>query len=111
MIKKIEPPLGYSWKNRSPTAFIIMLKAQAFIRNTVVVFWKISTDFQFYLAFENCQSKHWVTEKFYEKVNHFSVPIVLNRQIHSELIPDSAFIAADDFDTLCKLTATNDVIL
>uniref|UniRef100_A0A915DTX3 Fucosyltransferase n=1 Tax=Ditylenchus dipsaci TaxID=166011 RepID=A0A915DTX3_9BILA len=51
----------------------------------------------FYLAFENSVCKQYVTEKFWN-IKRLIVPVVLNRQVmHGLGIPDSAYIAVNDF--------------
>ncbi|CAB3403961.1 unnamed protein product [Caenorhabditis bovis] len=58
--------------------------------------------YKFYIALENSNCKHYVTEKFWKSLNdRFAVPIVLARKYYRELgVPDSAYIAIDDFRSL-----------
>lgn len=52
----------------------------------------------FYLAFENSVCKDYITEKVYSRLGEF-LPIVLKRSILKDVLPDKAFIAADDFNS------------
>ncbi len=40
---------------------------------------RIQKDYKFYLAFENSLCKHYVTEKFWERIPYDMVPIVMGR--------------------------------
>lgn len=63
----------------------------------------IKKDFKFYLAFENTVCRDYVTEKFYNRLAQWAVPIVLSRATHSFNIPQDSFIAADDFHSASDL--------
>ncbi|KAF1766834.1 hypothetical protein GCK72_006792 [Caenorhabditis remanei] len=58
--------------------------------------------YKFYLAIENSNCKDYVTEKFWKSLDdRMTVPIVMRRQTVRDLgVPDSAYIAVDDFETL-----------
>ncbi|ULU07860.1 hypothetical protein L3Y34_019115 [Caenorhabditis briggsae] len=58
--------------------------------------------YKFYLAVENSNCKDYVTEKFWKSLeDRMAVPIVLRRETVQDLgVPDSAYIAVDDFETL-----------
>ncbi|EFO88875.1 CRE-FUT-4 protein [Caenorhabditis remanei] len=58
--------------------------------------------YKFYLAIENSNCKDYVTEKFWKSLDdRMIVPIVMRRQTVRDLgVPDSAYIAVDDFETL-----------
>lgn len=60
--------------------------------------------YKFYLAIENSNCKNYVTEKFWKSLDdRMIVPIVLKRETVRELgVPDSAYIAVDDFKTLSE---------
>uniref|UniRef100_A0A8R1EDA0 Fucosyltransferase n=1 Tax=Caenorhabditis japonica TaxID=281687 RepID=A0A8R1EDA0_CAEJA len=53
---------------------------------------------------ENSNCKDYVTEKFWKALNdRQTVPIVLARKYYKDLgVPDSAYIAVDDFETFDK---------
>uniref|UniRef100_A0A1I8BC46 Fucosyltransferase n=1 Tax=Meloidogyne hapla TaxID=6305 RepID=A0A1I8BC46_MELHA len=57
----------------------------------------------FYLAFENAVCKSYVTEKFWN-LKHLIVPVVLTRRVLDKWkVPDSAYIAVDDFNNIKEL--------
>ena len=57
----------------------------------------------FYLAFENAVCKGYVTEKFWN-LKHLIVPVVLTRRVFDKWkVPDSAYIAVDDFKNITEL--------
>ncbi|CAJ0588826.1 unnamed protein product [Cylicocyclus nassatus] len=56
---------------------------------------------RFYIAFENSVCKDYITEKFFDRISHLLVPVVLKRHIYEGAdIPSDSFIAADDFGSL-----------
>jgi len=58
---------------------------------------QLSSNYWFYLAFENSVCNDYVTEKFYESAAQFVIPIVLKRSLLKNLAPNNSFIAVDDF--------------
>ncbi|PAV83557.1 hypothetical protein WR25_20461 [Diploscapter pachys] len=58
--------------------------------------------YKFYIAIENSNCNHYVTEKFYYTLHtRMTIPIVLSRKFYQDLdTPDDAYIAIDDFPTL-----------
>ena len=69
---------------------------------------KVDEDYFFYLAFENSICKDYVTEKFFNAMNHTVVPITLGAANYEELAPKNSFINAWDqqFRNDPKLLAT-----
>ncbi|CAI2334322.1 unnamed protein product [Caenorhabditis sp. 36 PRJEB53466] len=66
---------------------------------------KLFKPYKFAIAFENTNSEDYVTEKFWYRLKMLQVvPIVMTRVIYRNLgIPDSMYIAVDDFPTLKEL--------
>uniref|UniRef100_A0A1I7U414 Fucosyltransferase n=1 Tax=Caenorhabditis tropicalis TaxID=1561998 RepID=A0A1I7U414_9PELO len=60
--------------------------------------------YKFYLAIENSNCQDYVTEKFWKSLDdRVTVPIVLLRDTVRQLgVPDSAYIAIDDFESLTE---------
>ncbi|VDD95166.1 unnamed protein product [Enterobius vermicularis] len=52
---------------------------------------------KFYLSFENSVCRDYITEKMYDRIGNL-LPVVLRRSTYKGIIPDEAFIAADDFN-------------
>ena len=69
---------------------------------------KVDEEYFFYLAFENSICKDYVTEKFFNAMNHTVVPITLGAANYEELAPKNSFINAWDqqFRNDPKLLAT-----
>ncbi|KRX74131.1 Alpha-(1,3)-fucosyltransferase 5 [Trichinella sp. T6] len=63
----------------------------------------IASRYKFYIAFENSVCKDWVTEKIFNRMDRYMVPIVFNRKIYEAHIPPDSFIAVDDFDSPAQL--------
>ncbi|XP_003381506.1 glyco protein 3-alpha-L-fucosyltransferase A [Trichinella spiralis] len=63
----------------------------------------IASRYKFYIAFENSVCKDWVTEKIFNRMDRYMVPIVFNRKIYETHIPPDSFIAVDDFDSPAQL--------
>lgn len=60
----------------------------------------LSGEYKFYLSFENSVCRDYVTEKLWNSLSYKMVPVVLKRSLLiSYGVPDSAFIAVDDFKT------------
>ena len=51
-------------------------------------------DYYFYLAFENSICKDYVTEKFFNALNHDVIPIVLGGANYSSIAPYKSYIDA-----------------
>uniref|UniRef100_A0A0N5C070 Fucosyltransferase n=1 Tax=Strongyloides papillosus TaxID=174720 RepID=A0A0N5C070_STREA len=61
--------------------------------------------YYFYFALENAVCNNYITEKYWKRFTFDSVPIVLNRTIYTDVdIPNSSFIAIDDFKTSKQMT-------
>ncbi|KAI6234750.1 hypothetical protein M3Y99_00764500 [Aphelenchoides fujianensis] len=69
-------------------------RAECLERNTAA--------FHFVFAFENAVCSRYVTENGFRGL---VVPVVLRRADHRHLLPDSAFIAVDDFERMDDLAA------
>uniref|UniRef100_A0A1I7TAJ5 Fucosyltransferase n=1 Tax=Caenorhabditis tropicalis TaxID=1561998 RepID=A0A1I7TAJ5_9PELO len=63
---------------------------------------KFYSPYKFTISFENSNCQDYVTEKFWKKAGRYkTVPIVMERKIYRDLeIPDSMYIAIDDFPSL-----------
>ena len=49
------------------------------------------------MSFENSVCRDYITEKMYDRIGNL-LPVVLRRSTYKGIIPDEAFIAADDFN-------------
>ncbi|XP_039277665.1 glycoprotein 3-alpha-L-fucosyltransferase A-like [Nilaparvata lugens] len=68
----------------------------------------LDKDYKFYLAFENCNCREYITEKFFEKgLGHKVIPIVLGapREDYERVAPKDSFIHVEDFATPKDLAA------
>uniref|UniRef100_A0A915PQZ0 Fucosyltransferase n=1 Tax=Setaria digitata TaxID=48799 RepID=A0A915PQZ0_9BILA len=52
---------------------------------------------RFYLAFENSVCEDYVTEKVFTNMENLLVPIVLKKDLYSNILPTGSYIAADEF--------------
>ena len=64
-----------------------------------------TTDYRFYLSFENSVCPDYVTEKFYQALDHLMVPIVLRNADYVDIAPPGSYIAADQFKSPKHLAA------
>ena len=55
---------------------------------------KVDKDYYFYLAFENSICKDYVTEKFFNSMNHSVIPITLGAGNYEEIAPKNSYIDA-----------------
>lgn len=60
-------------------------------------------DYKFYLSFENSICKDYVTEKLFDRINNYVVPIVLNRSYYEERLPPYSVISVSDFSNMQEL--------
>ncbi|KAK2168824.1 hypothetical protein LSH36_14g12089 [Paralvinella palmiformis] len=60
-------------------------------------FRNIEKKYKFYLAFEKCYCKQYLTEKVFRTLNYNIVPIVLGGADYSELFPRHSYIDVRDF--------------
>lgn len=58
---------------------------------------KLEKEYKFYLSFENSICTDYVTEKFFEIMNHDLVPIVYGGANYSQLAPPHSYINALDY--------------
>ena len=63
----------------------------------------LNSTYKFYLSFENAVCKDWVTEKFFQRVFAYVVPVVLRRADYLDKVPPGSFIAVDDFGSVKEL--------
>ena len=77
---------------------------------------KLAANYKFYLAYENSFCTDYVTEKFFNTLQHDIVPIVLGGADYSRIAPPHSFIDASQFesarhlaDYLHKLDADDDL--
>ncbi|KAI6219429.1 hypothetical protein M3Y95_01110300 [Aphelenchoides besseyi] len=61
--------------------------------------------YHFYFAFENAICSRYVTEKFIERIKGLTVPVVLRRADYQHLLPNSSYIAVDDFEKMQDLAS------
>uniref|UniRef100_A0A5S6QIE6 Fucosyltransferase n=1 Tax=Trichuris muris TaxID=70415 RepID=A0A5S6QIE6_TRIMR len=54
-------------------------------------------NYKFYIAFENSVCKDYITEKVFNRLDSYLVPVVFKRSVAEPLLPEGSFIAADDF--------------
>ncbi|CDW55708.1 glycoprotein 3 alpha L fucosyltransferase [Trichuris trichiura] len=62
----------------------------------------LAKKYKFYLAFENSNCRHYITEKlFFNAFQHNVIPVVMGapREDYLRLVPPNSFIHVDDFDT------------
>ncbi len=59
----------------------------------------LAKSYKFYLAFENSLCLDYVTEKFFESLNHDMVPIVYGGANYSAHAPPGSYINARDFES------------
>uniref|UniRef100_A0A6G1SA28 Fucosyltransferase n=1 Tax=Aceria tosichella TaxID=561515 RepID=A0A6G1SA28_9ACAR len=75
----------------------------------------INRDYKFYLAFENSNTREYITEKLYGNAlgyndqDHLLIPIVMGarREDYERLAPPGSFIHVDDFGGSMKELASN----
>jgi len=60
-------------------------------------------EYLFYLSLENSICEDYITEKFWNLLSAYIVPIVLDGNSHKFLAPEHSFINAHDFDSLDEL--------
>jgi len=64
---------------------------------------EVSTQYKFYLAFENSHCEDYVTEKFFDTLLTDMVPIVYGGANYSANFPPKSFIDIRDFDSVQAL--------
>uniref|UniRef100_A0A914X4F6 Fucosyltransferase n=1 Tax=Plectus sambesii TaxID=2011161 RepID=A0A914X4F6_9BILA len=62
-----------------------------------------TTDYRFYIAFENAVCRDYVTEKFFQALDRLMVPIVLRKADYLDIAPPNSYIAADQFASAKEL--------
>ncbi|KAL7642684.1 UNVERIFIED_CONTAM: hypothetical protein RMT77_007249 [Armadillidium vulgare] len=60
---------------------------------------KIESEYKFYLAFENNFCKDYVTEKFFNSLGYFIIPVVRGSGDYAAIAPPHSYINALDFKT------------
>ena len=65
----------------------------------------LSRDYKFYLSFENSLCRDYVTEKFFNILNHRVVPIVYGSANYSTFITKDAYIDVNDFSSAKHLAS------
>jgi alpha-1,3-fucosyltransferase len=63
----------------------------------------LTTDYKFYLSFENSLCRDYITEKIYRPLTQYVIPIVFNGGNTTLFAPPKSFINANDFDTVKDL--------
>lgn len=65
----------------------------------------LNTTYKFYFSFENSLYADYVTEKVFNNMKNFIVPVVFNGADMSRFLPPSSYIDAQDFKTVAELAA------
>ena len=65
----------------------------------------LESSYKFYLAFENSLCQDYLSEKFYNALDHSVVPVVLSGADMSLLAPPHSFINVEDFNSTSELAA------
>ncbi|KAG5676245.1 hypothetical protein PVAND_006094 [Polypedilum vanderplanki] len=60
----------------------------------------LTSDYKFYLSFENSLCKDYITEKIYRPLTQYVIPIVFNGGNTTLFAPPKSFINANDYDTV-----------
>ncbi|CAG7815642.1 unnamed protein product [Allacma fusca] len=71
-------------------------------------FARIKNDYKFYLAFENCNCRDYITEKFYyNALEHDMIPVVLGAHPsdYKSVAPKDSYIHVEDFRSVKDLAA------
>jgi alpha-1,3-fucosyltransferase len=63
----------------------------------------IDSTYKFYLAFENSLCADYVTEKFFDKMNKYVIPIVYNGAEMSKFVPPKSYIDIESFPSVYEL--------
>lgn len=61
--------------------------------------------YKFLISFENSICMDYVTEKFWRALDLKIIPVVMSRKVYETVAPPNSFIAADDFDSVEKLSS------
>lgn len=64
----------------------------------------LNTTYKFYLAFENTLCIDYVTEKLFNAMNNYIIPIVYSGANLSRFVPPKSYIDANEFDSVEHLT-------
>lgn len=64
---------------------------------------KLLNNYKFYLSFENSLWDDYVTEKFFNAIQTFTIPIVYGGANYSKFAPPKSYINANDFTTVKEL--------
>ncbi|KAG5669979.1 hypothetical protein PVAND_000268 [Polypedilum vanderplanki] len=60
----------------------------------------LTDDYKFYLSFENSLCDDYVTEKLFNSMTEFVIPIVFNGANMNNFLPPKSYINANDFETV-----------
>ena len=74
---------------------------------------KISSEYKFYLSFENSLCEEYITEKFFNAMNNGMIPIAfggLNQIDYSKIAPPHSYIHVDDYESPEKLIEILEII-
>ena len=64
----------------------------------------LNTTYFYYLALENSLCQDYVTEKLYDSVNNFIIPIVYSGANITHFMPPKSYINANDYSTVAELS-------
>jgi alpha-1,3-fucosyltransferase len=59
----------------------------------------LNTTYKFYLSFENTLCIDYLTEKLYNAIQHYVIPIIFSGAEISRFLPPRSYINANDFET------------
>lgn len=65
----------------------------------------LNTTYKFYLSFENSLCKDYLTEKQYDAMEQFVIPVSYSGVNYTKFLPPDSFIDADSFKTVEELAA------
>jgi alpha-1,3-fucosyltransferase len=63
----------------------------------------LDNDYKFYMAFENSLYEDYVTEKLFDNLKRFIIPVVYGGADYSKFAPPKSYIDVNEFETVDKL--------
>ena len=65
----------------------------------------VERDYKFYLSFENSLCTDYVTEKVFEMMNYYVIPVVFGGADYTRFLPPRSYVNVMDFETVQDLAA------